>query len=93
MNLFVLFNHESGFFSQLDSIWSQQSNHGYAPARPGDDFWQINLSGGYRFWQRRMEAKLALLNLTDRDYHLNPLNLSTDLPRGRTLVVSFRFNF
>jgi outer membrane receptor protein involved in Fe transport len=93
VNLFALFNHESGVFSRFDSIWSHQSNRGYTPALPGDDFWQFNLSFGYRFWQRRMEAKLALLNLTSRDYRLNPLNLATELPRQRTLVASFRFNF
>jgi hypothetical protein len=34
-----------------------------------------------------------LLNLTDRDYHLNPLNLYSELPRERTLAASFKFNF
>jgi hypothetical protein len=36
---------------------------------------------------------LAVLNLTDQDYHLSPLNLMPDLPRDRTLAVSCRVNF
>jgi hypothetical protein len=33
------------------------------------------------------------LNLNGQDYHLNPLNLYTELPRQRTLAVNFQFNF
>jgi outer membrane receptor for monomeric catechols len=93
LNLFARFHHESGFFGGLDSIWSQQSNRGYTPDLPGDDFWQFNVHAGYRFLQRRVELKAGVLNLTDRDYRLNPLNLTTELPRERTLVISFKFSF
>lgn len=93
LNLFALFNHESGFFSQADAIWSQQSNRGYSPDLPGDDFWQLNLFAGYRFPQRRAEVRLGLLNALDQDYRLNPLNLTTELPRRRTLTVSLKFSF
>ena len=93
VNLFTRFNHSSGFFSQFDAVWSQQSNQGYAPDLPGDDFWQFNAYVGYRFLQRRGELKLGLLNLTDRDYRLNPLTLYAELPRQRTLMVAFKFYF
>ena len=36
---------------------------------------------------------LGILNLTDRDYRLNPLNLTTELPRTRTFYASLRFSF
>jgi len=36
---------------------------------------------------------LGVLNLADRDYHLNPLTLYNDLPRERTLVASLKFYF
>jgi len=36
---------------------------------------------------------LGLLNLTDRDYHLNPLTLYQELPRHRTLAVQLQINF
>jgi Tfp pilus assembly protein PilF len=93
VNLFVLFNHYTGFYGQLDSIWSHQANSGYEPELPGDDFWQFNVAGGIRLWRRRLDARLSLLNVTSQDYQLNPLNLTPDLPRSRTLVASLRFYF
>jgi Tfp pilus assembly protein PilF len=93
VNLFVRVNHHSGFFSQLDTVWSQQSNRGYSPDIPGDDFWQFNIYAGYRFLHRRAELKVGLLNITDEDYRLNPLTLYSELPRERTLAASFKFYF
>jgi Tfp pilus assembly protein PilF len=93
VDLFAIFNHASGFFSQFETIWSQQSNRGYTPNIPGDDFWQFNVFAGYRFPRRQTEVKVGLLNITDRNYKLNPLNLTSELPRERTLFVSLRLNF
>ncbi len=93
LTMFVNFNHPCGFFGQFQSIWSSQSNSGYSGTRPGDDFWQHNIAVGYRFLRRRAEVQLALLNFTDREYRLNPLNLYSELPRERTLAVSLKFNF
>ena len=88
--LFLLFNHESGFFAQWYSDWFGQSNHGYAPARPGDDFWQHHVFVGYRFPRRHAEVRLGVLNLTDEDYRLNPLNLHEHLARRRRVGTSMR---
>jgi outer membrane receptor for ferric coprogen and ferric-rhodotorulic acid len=93
LTLFGIFTHRCGFFARADAIWSQQSNRGYTPDLPGDDFWQFNLYAGYRFPHRKAELRLGLLNLTDEDYRLNPLNLYNELPRERTLSVSFKFFF
>jgi outer membrane receptor protein involved in Fe transport len=93
LHLFALFNHASGFFARAGAIWTSQDNNGYTPARPGDAFWQFNLEAGYRFAQRRAEVRVGLLNLTGQDYQLNPLNLTSELPRERTFAVSVRFNF
>ena len=93
VNLFGIYSHASGFFARGEAIWSQQSNRGYAPALPGDDFWQFNLFAGYRFHHRAAEVRLGLLNIGDQDYRLNPLNLYNELPRGRTLSVLFKFYF
>jgi outer membrane receptor protein involved in Fe transport len=93
VRLFAGVNYASGLFGQIESLWSAQSNHGYSPARPGDDFWQFNLYAGYRFPGRRVELRLGLLNLTDQDYRLNPLNLTPELPRSRTFVASLRLVF
>jgi tetratricopeptide (TPR) repeat protein len=93
VDLFTIFQHRCGFFSQFDALWTQQSNRHYTPDIPGDDFWQFNFYAGYRFLQRRVEAQLGVLNLTDRDYKLNPLTLYNELPRQRTLTVSLKLNF
>jgi len=93
LHLFAIFNHPSGLFAGGSAVWTSQSNKGYTPDRPGDDFWQFNVEAGYRFARRRVEVRLALLNITDQDYRLNPLNLTTELPRERTLAASLRFSF
>ncbi|HMC29152.1 MAG TPA: TonB-dependent receptor, partial [Verrucomicrobiae bacterium] len=93
VNLFAIYNHPSGFFAQGESVWYAQSNRGYVQDRPGDDFWQFNAFAGYRFLQRRVEARIGVLNIADHDYRLNPLNITPDLPRARTFVASLKFNF
>lgn len=93
LQLSALYNHPSGFFGRGWGIWSVQSNQGYTPDRPGDNFWQFNIEAGWRFLRRRVETRVALLNLTDQNYRLNPLNLTAELPREREVVASLRFNF
>jgi Tfp pilus assembly protein PilF len=93
VNLFAIFNHPCGFFAQAHSIWSAQHSWRYSPPIPDEAFWQVNLYAGYRFPRRRAELRLGLLNITDQDYRLNPLNLTPELPRERTLAVSCRFVF
>ncbi len=92
-DLYGLFNHPSGFFAGADALWTMQSNRGYSPDLPGDEFWHFNAFVGYRFAQRRAEIRLGVLNITDQDYRLNPLNLVGNLRRERTLVVSAKFVF
>ena len=93
LDLHATFNHPGGFFGQLQAIWMAQQNSGYHPSEPGDDFWQFNVFAGYRFPKRHVEATLGLLNLSGRDYRLNPLNLHNELPRARTLVARVKVNF
>lgn len=93
VNLLAIYNHPSGFFAQFDSLWTRQSSRGFVPVLPGDDFWQFNFSVGYRFPRRHAEVRLGVLNLAGRDYRLNPLNLTSELPRERTLVTTVRFSF
>ncbi len=87
------FHHSSGVFAQWESAWFHQENSGYTPARPGDDFWQHNVTLGYRLPRRVAELRCSLLNVFDQDYRLSPLNLHATLPRGRTLTLSLRLNF
>ncbi|WCJ58059.1 TonB-dependent receptor [Fontisphaera persica] len=93
LNLFVAFNHRCGFFSRLEGIWTQQHNQGFNPDRPGDDFWHFNAFAGYRLKRGRAEIKLGVLNLTDQDYRLNPVNTYLELPRERTFFASLFWRF
>jgi hypothetical protein len=93
VDLYAIYNHPCGFFARFDAIWSQQDNVDYPTTLPGDDFWHFDVSVGYRFLQRRAEVRLAVLNLADQDYKLNPLTLYNELPRERTLVAGLKLYF
>jgi hypothetical protein len=90
---YLLFNHPSGFYARVDATWYHQQNSGYNPAEPGDDFVQENIFAGYRFLNRRLQMQLGILNLSDQDYHLNPLNVYSELPRKRVFTASLNFIF
>jgi outer membrane receptor protein involved in Fe transport len=93
VDLLMVYNHPCGFFAQADAHWYVQNNIDEASTEPGDNFWQLNAFAGFRFLQRRAELTLGLLNITDQNYNLNPLNLYNELPRSRTLALSLRLNF
>jgi len=93
VHLFLLFNHPTGIFARAESDWYHQESDGYQPALDNENFWQHNVFVGYRFARQRGEASVGVLNLTDEDYHLNPLNLYTELPRERAFVARLKFNF
>lgn len=92
LDLSVRYNHRCGFFAEFGALWTHQHNRGYSPRLPGDDFWQFNLWAGYRLWQRRVEARVGILNLTDQDYRLNPLNFYLELPRERLFAAMLKLN-
>ena len=93
VDLHARFNSECGFFAQSDVVWLHQSNrqNGIAPGR--EAFWQLNAFIGYRFLERRAEVRLGVLNLTDQDYRLNPLNVHVEYPRERTFYASVKLYF
>ncbi len=93
LSLAAIYNHPCGFFARGEALWEAQSNKGYKPAEPSDDFWQFNAFVGYRFPRRKAEITLGLLNLTGQNYNLNPLNLYNELPRSRTLDLRLQVNF
>ncbi len=70
--LFVLYNHPSGFFARVEGNWLQQSNVGYTPDTPGDELVQINAYAGFRFRRNFGEITLGFLNLSDQDYQTEP---------------------
>jgi len=73
--------------------WYRKMNSVITHSHARDDFWQVNLFCGYRFWHRQAQAQLGLLNLNDQGYHSNPLNLYPELSRRRTLAANFQFTF
>ena len=83
------FHHASGFFGSLMAWWNNQNPAG----GPVEDFWQFDLYGGYRFPRRRAEIRLGLLNLSNQDYRLDPLNDHIERPRQRTFTARFQFQF
>ncbi len=91
--LYGVYNCRCGFFAEADGVWTTQANHGYSGTEPGDEFWQVNLNAGYRFWNRRAQVSVGVLNVTDKNYKLNPLTLYNELPRERAFVAGFKFFF
>ncbi|HXC34511.1 MAG TPA: hypothetical protein VNV43_01465, partial [Candidatus Acidoferrales bacterium] len=93
MDAYLLFNHPSGLFARFDANGYLQRNIGYDGAEPGDDFVQLNIQGGWRFFHRRAQLLVGVLNLTGRNYKLNPLTEYSELPRSRVFMAQFNFEF
>ena len=93
LQLGVSYNHRSGFFAQWLSVWSAQENSGYTPARTTSDFWQHSIYAGYRFAKRHAEVRVGVVNLSNQNYQLNPVNLYAELPRERAVTVGLKLNF
>ncbi len=90
----VLFNHPTGFYAGAETNWYLQDNDGYGTTRPNDQFQQLNVILGYRFWENRGDVRVGLLNLTDDDYRLNPLSVyDSTLPRERVYSISVKIEY
>lgn len=87
------FQHPAGFFAGAEGQWWSQDLEANLRGLAGDSFWQFNLFTGYRSPHRRVEVTLGLLNVTDQDYRLHPVNVRGALSRERTFLASFAFNF
>lgn len=92
VNLYVRFNHPSGFFAHAESQYYHQQNQGYAVPRPVENLFQQNFFLGYRLRRERGELSVGVLNAFNEDYRLNPLNPYFELPRERVFVVRLKFN-
>jgi hypothetical protein len=93
LDLSAIYQNPCGFFARVDGIWTHQDNDGFDMALQNDDFWQCNLQAGWRFLHRHAEITVGILNLTDQDYNLNPLNLYTETPRTRTFFTELKFHY
>ena len=84
----------------MEGVWHGQSasDLGHLSDQPeefryANYFWQANVWAGWRGFRRRLEVQVGLLNLTDVDGHLHPVNLHLSPPRRRTFTAALRFNF
>ncbi|MGD1084593.1 MAG: TonB-dependent receptor, partial [Verrucomicrobiota bacterium] len=94
VSLFANYNLPCGFYDQFQANWwDQGDNKGFATSEPGDNFWQLNYFAGYRFPRRHLEIQVGVLNICNRDYHLEPLTYYLEQAHTRTFVASLKFNF
>ena len=93
LNLFLLYNHPSGFFARAEAQLYWQHNAADSADLQDDSFYQVNLWAGWRFPRQRGEISLGGLNLNDADYRLNPITPYAELPRERVFAVRLLFNF
>ncbi len=100
LGLSANYNSPRGFFARAEANFFSQSLRDDLNALPagitlrgGESFWQFNAFVGYRFNRNLCELSAGVLNLTDQNYQLSPLNPWSDIPRERTFVVRFRLSF
>lgn len=88
----LLYQRTDGWFGRVVGDVFIQDNHALnTPAH--EEFGQLSIVAGYRFQRQRGEIALGILNVTGRDYAMNPLTLYEELPRERTFYARLRFNF
>ncbi len=91
--LYARYQNTNGWFAGADlQYWVQQS-HSLVPEIPDSYVPNINLSIGYRLQQQRGEITFSILNLSDEEYELNPVNNYSEPPHERSFVVQTRFSF
>lgn len=92
IQLSARYQHPRGWFAEGYCTYYHQTNDGYEPALPGDAFWQQDVFVGFRWPRQITEIRAGILNLSNQNYRLNPLNLLNEPQRSRTFVVSLQFN-
>lgn len=89
---YLIWNGASGWYSRLNARFFSQDNSGYAPARPGDSWTQLDFAVGKRFFDSRGTLECGVLNLTDENYRFNPVLTQPEHPRERVFFVEMRFD-
>ena len=92
-NVNLIYNHRSGIFGRAEGRWLIQDNSGPLPGGSDEDFLHLNAFVGFRKPGRHYEVTIGVLNLTDRDYQLDPLSPISELPRRRTVFLRAELNF
>ena len=93
VNLFLHYNHASGFFARAETQIFWQHNAAASASLVDDSFYQVNLWAGFRFPRQHGEISIGVLNLNAADYRLNPLTPYSELPRERVFAARLLFNF
>jgi hypothetical protein len=93
VSLHANWNHPSGLFAIFEGNWYHQYNSGFSPAEPGDSFMQFNAYAGCRFWHRKAELSVGMLNIFDTGYQLEPLNFYNEMAHSRTLLARLLISF
>ena len=91
--IFGIVNHPTGFFVQGEGRWLRQHNRGFPGLHPDEDFLQLDALIGYRTQRQRWAITTGVLNITDKDYRLNPLTPFLEEPRERTLFLQLKLNW
>jgi len=98
LTLHANWNSPRGWFARAEANWYDQDVAGTAggvtvPSPAVDSFWQVAVQAGCRFHRNQREISVGVLNLTDTDYRLSPLNYTRPLVRERTFFVRCRLGF
>ncbi len=92
-SVYARYQNTNGWFAGTDlSYWIQQSDS-ITPEIGDTNAPNLNLSIGYRLQKQRGEITFSILNLTDEEYELNPVNNYSEPPHERTFVIQTRFSF
>ena len=93
LNLRLLWNHPNGWFAGTDGAWFWQEMDSRTTTLAEANFWQWHAHAGWRSPRRRVETRIALLNVLDDHDGLHPINLHRSPLTERTLATSLRLNF
>ena len=93
ISLSALFRHPDGFFGRAEALYFAQDSKREGTRLDNDHYWQVNLLAGYRFPRQQAEITLGVLNLFDRDHHLDPINQYANHPRSSTFYLRFSLQF
>ncbi len=92
INLRLLWNHSSGWFAQTDAqSYFQQTSHGEFKTEESVTQWNVQI--GYRFNRSKGEISAGILNLLDKDHHLDPIHTLEELPRERVFFTRLKISF
>lgn len=87
----LVYQHPSGLFARPEARWFFQDNEA-GTGFGNSDFPMLNIFVGYRFPRHRGDLTLGVMNLTDEDYRLYPLNYYLEMPRERAFYIRLKIN-